>query len=162
MATVYLGLGTNVGDRFANLRSAVAELRDVRACSSVYESEPWGNVDQPRFFNMCLELRTQLAPEALHAQTKAVEQQLGRRPGGQRWGPRPIDIDLLSYDNLVLCTERLAIPHPRIADRAFVLKPLAEIAPGLRLPGLPGTVAELLSAVPHADRLAWVVAPPLC
>ena len=162
MATVYLGLGTNLGDRLAHLRSAVSGLAGVQTCSSVYETEPWGVLDQPRFFNLCLELRTDLPPEALHASTKAIEQQLGRAAGRQRWGPRPIDIDLLCYDDLVIQTERLTIPHPRIAERAFVLKPLAEIAPHLRIPGLPGTVTELLAAIPDTDRLAWIVAPPLC
>ena len=161
MATVYLGLGTNVGDRLAHLRSALAALRPER-CSSVYETEPWGVLDQPRFFNLACCVVTQLSPEALHGETKALEQRLGRQPGGQRWGPRPIDIDLLCYDDLVLATERLTIPHPRIKDRAFVLKPLAELAPDLRIPGLEGTVSELLATIPDADRQAWPVAPPPC
>jgi 2-amino-4-hydroxy-6-hydroxymethyldihydropteridine diphosphokinase len=161
MATVYLGLGTNVGDRLGNLRSAVAELRPVR-CSSVYETEPWGVADQPRFFNLACCLLTSLSPEALHARTKALEQELGREPGGQRWGPRPIDIDLLTYDDLAVSTPTLTIPHPRISQRAFVLKPLAEIAPGLRIPGLDGTVADLLARISDADRQAWIIAPSPC
>jgi 2-amino-4-hydroxy-6-hydroxymethyldihydropteridine diphosphokinase len=162
MATVYLGLGTNVGDRLAHLRSALSRLPDLQRCSSVYETEPWGVEDQPRFFNLACCLVTELSPEALHAQTKALEQRLGRAPGGQRWGPRPIDIDLLTYEDVVLATDRLTLPHPRIKDRAFVLKPLAELAPALHIPGLDGTVADLLAAIPDADRQAWVVAPPLC
>jgi 2-amino-4-hydroxy-6-hydroxymethyldihydropteridine diphosphokinase len=161
MATVYLGLGTNVGDRLAQLRAALSALAPEK-CSSVYETEPWGVIDQARFLNLCCRISTPLAPEALHAVMKSLEQELGRQPGGQRWGPRLIDIDLLCYDNLTLQTERLTIPHPRIQDRAFVLKPLAELAPSLRIPGLDGTVAELLTAIPDADGQAWVVAPPPC
>jgi 2-amino-4-hydroxy-6-hydroxymethyldihydropteridine diphosphokinase len=161
MSTVYLGLGTNLGDRLANLRAALTALSPVR-CSSVYETEPWGVEDQPRFFNIACCLTTELSPEALHAWTKSLEQQLGRAAGGQRWGPRLIDIDLLTYDDRVLVTPSLTIPHPRIQARAFVLKPLAELAPGLSIPGLDGTVADLLAAIPDADRQAWVVAQPLC
>ena len=162
MATVYLGLGTNLGDRMGHLCQALSTLTGLQACSSVYETEPWGNPNQPRFLNLCVELHTPLTPEALHASTQALEQRLGRQPGGERWGPRPIDIDLLCYDDLVIQTDRLTIPHPRIAARAFVLKPLAEIAPDLHIPGLPGTVADLLAAIPAADRLAWSIAPPPC
>ena len=161
MATVYLGLGTNVGDRLAQLRAALSALGPEK-CSSVYETEPWGVVDQARFLNLCCRVSTALEPEAFHALTRALEQALGRTAGGQRWGPRAIDIDLLCYDNLSLQTDRLTIPHPRIKDRAFVLKPLAELDPTLRISGLNGTVSELLAAVPNADRQAWVVAPPLC
>ena len=161
MATVYLGLGTNVGDRLANLRSALAALRPVR-CSSVYETEPWGIEDQARFLDMACCLLTDLTPEALHAHTKALEQQLGRAPGGQRWGPRVIDIDLLTYADLAVSTPSLTIPHARIKDRAFVLKPLAEIAPTLRIPRLGGTVSDLLAAIPDADQQAWIVSSPPC
>ena len=162
MATVYLGLGTNLGDRLAHLRQALAGLPGLRACSSVYETEPWGKLDQPRFLNLCCALETHLVPPDLHAELKALERALGRQPGGERWGPRPIDIDLLTYDDLVLDTPELTIPHPGIAERAFVLRPLAEIAPDLRLPGRADSVADLLARLPDADRLAWVVAPPPC
>jgi 2-amino-4-hydroxy-6-hydroxymethyldihydropteridine diphosphokinase len=161
MATVYLGLGTNVGDRLAQLRAALSALRPEK-CSSVYETEPWGVLDQARFLNLCCRVSTTLEADAFHAVTKSLEQELGRQPDGQRWGPRPIDIDLLCYDNLSLHTAQLTIPHPRIQDRAFVLKPLAELAPTLRLPGLNGSVSELLAAIADADRQAWIVAPPLC
>jgi 2-amino-4-hydroxy-6-hydroxymethyldihydropteridine diphosphokinase len=162
MATVYLGLGTNLGDRLGHLRAALARLPDLRACSSVYETEPWGVTDQPHFLNLCCRLETGLAAPALHAQFKRIEHDLGRQPGGQRWGPRPIDIDLLTYDDVRLETAELNIPHPRIANRAFVLRPLAELAPGLRVPGLDGTVADLLAALPDASHQAWVFAPPPC
>lgn len=161
MATVYLGLGTNVGDRLAQLHAALSALSPEK-CSSVYETEPWGVVDQARFLNLCCRVSTPLEAEAFHAVTRALEQQLGRTAGGQRWGPRAIDIDLLCYDNLSLQTKRLTIPHPRIKDRAFVLKPLAELAPTLHIPGLNGSVSELLAAIPGADGQAWIVAPPPC
>jgi 2-amino-4-hydroxy-6-hydroxymethyldihydropteridine diphosphokinase len=162
MPLVYFGLGTNLGDRLATLqaaRAALGTLGALEACSSVYETEPWGLLDQPRFLNQCCALRTDLSPTALHAQTKAIEQRLGRQPG-VRWGPRLIDIDLLLYDDLRLETESLTIPHPRIADRAFVLAPLAEIAPDRQVPGLDGTVRELRDAIGEWPNLVHVVTPP--
>lgn len=162
METVYLGLGTNLGDRLAMLRATLGEiaaLGTLFAVSSVYETEPWGDSDQPRFLNLCCALRTDLAPEALHAKLKDLEQRLGRRQT-RRWGPRVIDIDLLTYGGRTVATERLTIPHPRIAQRAFVLAPLAEIAPALRIPGLDSTVSDLLAQIPEHGSLAWVVAPP--
>ena len=154
MATVYLSLGTNVGDRVVNLARALAALPGVVACSSIYETEPWGLTEQPRFLNLCCQIETRLPPQELHAELKRIERELGRQPSVQ-WGPRLIDIDLLTYDDLVMQTEALTVPHPRIADRAFVLVPLAEIAPDLRIPGLPRTVSEQLAAVPDATRQAW-------
>jgi 2-amino-4-hydroxy-6-hydroxymethyldihydropteridine diphosphokinase len=163
VATVYLGFGSNLDDRLALLRAAVAAVAaqaELVALSSVYETEPWGKVDQPRFLNLCAVVRTQRSPVALHATLKAIERQLGREEGGRRWGPRRIDIDLLLYDDLVLSTPTLTIPHPRLAERAFVLAPLAEIAPTLRPPGLEATVAELLARLSRHQEVAWVVAPP--
>jgi 2-amino-4-hydroxy-6-hydroxymethyldihydropteridine diphosphokinase len=161
MPTVYLSLGTNIGDRLANLRAALAALPDLAACSSVYETEPWGSVDQPRVLNMCCRLDTSLTPEVLHARLKALERELGRTPS-LHWGPRLIDIDLLTYDNDVIQTDALTVPHPRIADRAFVLMPLAELDPELRIPGLPGTIAQQLAGLPGAASQAWRVARAAC
>lgn len=161
MATVYLGLGANLGDREGQLRRALDALNrrgDVADCSSVYETLPWGVEHQPLFLNLCCRLETRLDPMALHGACRSIERRLGRAPG-PRWGPRTIDIDLLAYDEVQLETARLSLPHPRIAERAFVLAPLAEIAPELRLPGLPGTVATLLAALPDADAQVRVVGP---
>ncbi len=163
MTRVYLGLGCNLGDRLAALERAVRELSalgSVGACSSVYETDPWGVADQPDFLNLCCALETTLSPERLHAETKAIEARLGRIPG-RRWGPRAIDVDLLAYGDLRIETPRLSIPHPRIAGRAFVLVPLAEIAPDATIPGLPGTVAALARALPDADTAVRRCAPPI-
>jgi 2-amino-4-hydroxy-6-hydroxymethyldihydropteridine diphosphokinase len=162
MALVYLGLGSNLGDRLGMLRAALVELAALgqfTACSSVYETKPWGDPDQPAFLNLCCALQTQFPPEKLHAEIKGIERRLGRRPT-RRWGPRAIDVDLLTYDDQHLETQSLTIPHAGIRDRAFVLAPLAEIAPEAHVPGLPGTVADLLAGIPDVASLAWVVAPP--
>lgn len=147
--TAYLGLGSNLGDRAATLRAAVtalaAHLR-VSAVSSLYDTAPQLVTDQPRFFNAALAGTTALEPlELLHA-IKAIEAALGRVPG-PRYGPRALDIDLLLVDDLVLDTPTLTLPHLRLAERAFALVPLAEIAPALRLPPGDATIAELARAV---------------
>jgi 2-amino-4-hydroxy-6-hydroxymethyldihydropteridine diphosphokinase len=157
--TGYLGLGSNEGDRLANLRSAREALGrhvEVVASSSVYETAPQGEVtDQPDFLNACLQIRTELEPEALLDVCKRVERELGRAPGGVRHGPRPIDVDVLLLGDVEHRTERLTLPHAEVASRRFVLEPLLELDPELRLPGGP-PLRELLPAVanqrvtPHA------------
>lgn len=147
----YLGLGSNVGDRAANLRAARDALRrrgiGVLASSSLYETAPQGELlDQPDFLNACLAIATRLGPEELLGACKAVERELGRGPGGIRHGPRPIDVDLLLLGELEYSSERLTLPHPEVSARRFVLEPLLELDPGLTLPD--GTrLAERLPAV---------------
>ena len=146
--TIYLALGTNLGDRFANLRSAIAALPShVRVLmeSPIYETLPWGYTDQPAFLNMALKARTYLTPLALLSHLKHLETELGRTPTFH-YGPRQIDIDILFYDNLVIETSGLVIPHPRLHERGFVLVPLADIAPDLCHPILDKTIHELLTS----------------
>jgi 2-amino-4-hydroxy-6-hydroxymethyldihydropteridine diphosphokinase len=146
----YLGLGSNEGDRLANLRAAREALaRDVRviAESSVFQTEPQGEVtDQPDFLNACLAIETELEPEQLLDVCKAVERELGREESGVRHGPRPIDVDVLLLGDRVHSSERLTLPHPEVAARRFVLEPLLELDPDLSLPdGTP--LAERLPAL---------------
>jgi 2-amino-4-hydroxy-6-hydroxymethyldihydropteridine diphosphokinase len=136
----YLGLGSNVGDRRANLQAAVEDLWghriEVLASSSVYETEPVGEVpDQRDFLNACVRVETPLDPEALLDACKAVERALGREPGGVRHGPRPIDVDVLLLEDVEHESERLRLPHREVTTRRFVLVPLLELDPDLELPG---------------------------
>jgi len=149
-ATVYLGLGTNLGDRLANLRLALARLQTLarlEEVSSLYETEPEGLSDQPLFFNAVCRVTTGLEPQAFLRFLKNLEPEIGRRPGGRRWGPRPIDLDILLYDDRVVDAPELQVPHPRLAERAFVLVPLCELAPELRHPLLGKTMKDLLASV---------------
>jgi 2-amino-4-hydroxy-6-hydroxymethyldihydropteridine diphosphokinase len=135
----YLGLGSNVGDRAAHLRAAVAALREhgveVEAVSSLYETEPVGEIlDQPDFLNAAVRIRTELEPEALLDLCKAIEVEQGRMLGGQRHGPRPLDLDLLLLGDVELESDRLTLPHPQVTSRRFVLEPLLELGPQLALP----------------------------
>jgi 2-amino-4-hydroxy-6-hydroxymethyldihydropteridine diphosphokinase len=149
--TGYLGLGSNQGDRLANLRAARAALErhgiEVMGSSSAYETEPQGEVtDQPDFLNACLRIRTALDPEQLLDVCKAVERELGRGPAGPRHGPRPIDIDVLLLGGMEVESDRLTLPHPELRNRRFVIEPLLELDPELRLPdGTP--LRERLAAV---------------
>ena len=135
----YLGLGSNLGERRANLEGAVQALArqglEVVAASSVYETEPVGLVlDQPDFYNAALRIRTDSEPEELLATCKAVERELGRTAGGERHGPRIIDVDLLLLGTVEHRSDRLTLPHPEVRSRRFVLVPLLELDPELALP----------------------------
>ena len=144
---VFVGLGSNVGDRLGNVRAAVAALRehddiDVVATSSVYETDPVGP-QQPDFLNAVVELATDLAAEELLRVCKQIETDVGR-VHRERWGPREIDLDLLVYGDRRIESDDLVVPHPQIAARAFVLVPLEELAPALDLPGV-GDSSSLLA-----------------
>ena len=140
MADVLLGLGGNVGDPAATIAAASARLEEagveIVARSSLYRTAPWGKTDQPPFVNACAVVRTDLHPHALLDRILTVESDLGRRRG-ERWGPRTIDVDILDYDGLALEEPGLTLPHPRLTERAFVLIPLAEIAPDRVVAGRP-------------------------
>jgi 2-amino-4-hydroxy-6-hydroxymethyldihydropteridine diphosphokinase len=160
----YLGLGSNVGERRAQLLAAVAALPRhgvrVLASSSTYETEPVGEVlDQPDFLNACLRIATVHGPEELLDACKAVERSLGREPGGVRHAPRPIDVDVLLLGDLEHASERLRLPHPEVTSRRFVLVPLLELDPELRIPG-GRRLADALAALGDGARVERA-GPPL-
>ena len=138
MAEALLGLGGNLGDARATIVEALRRLDAAGARilrrSGYYRTAPWGGVVQPDFVNLCAAVRTELNPDELLERTQAIEREGGRTPG-PRWGPRPIDIDILDYEGVTLDTPRLTLPHPRLNERAFVLVPLAEIAPEREIRG---------------------------
>ncbi|MEX2160542.1 MAG: 2-amino-4-hydroxy-6-hydroxymethyldihydropteridine diphosphokinase [Anaerolineales bacterium] len=145
--TIYLGLGSNLGDRQAALDAALASLAPrVKTIlrSPIYETAPWGFTDQPDFLNQVVQAETDLPPEELLALLKATEREMGRQTR-IRNGPREIDIDILLYDDLVMDEAGLRLPHPNLQERVFVLAPLADIAPDLIIPGQGRTVSALLA-----------------
>jgi 2-amino-4-hydroxy-6-hydroxymethyldihydropteridine diphosphokinase len=146
MAKIYLGLGSNVGNRARNIYSALRCLQDeiqLDRISSLYETQPVGYSHQAWFLNLVCAGETHLSPEDLLVLAKRIEREMGREEG-IRFGPRIVDIDILFYDGLIMATPQLEIPHPRLAERGFVLIPLNEIAPGLPHPRLKLSVRELL------------------
>ena len=147
--TVYLGLGSNMGDRQDNLDRALDFLSQrlrIDRVSSVYDTEPVGNVEQPHFLNLVCQVNTRLAPRELLTLAKSIESKLGRTSGKSN-ASRPIDIDILFYGDQVIETPELVIPHPKLAERAFVLIPLAEIALNLVHPVSGKTVKQLVKEV---------------
>jgi 2-amino-4-hydroxy-6-hydroxymethyldihydropteridine diphosphokinase len=160
--TVYLALGSNKGDRRANIHAAIkclAQHMAVEGCSSLYETEPAYITDQARFYNLVLRASTTLSPRALLHFVKQIEQQLGRITT-VRFGPRVVDIDILLYDQVQIDEPDLVIPHPRIEERAFVLVPLAEIAPDLMLPGQCTTTAMLAQRADQQGKVIQIVPDP--
>jgi 2-amino-4-hydroxy-6-hydroxymethyldihydropteridine diphosphokinase len=151
--SVYLSLGANLGNRAANLRLALrylSSLAPAREVSSLYETAPVGNADQPTFYNAVCRVATGLTPGALLQYLKSVEFEIGRRPA-PKWASRPLDLDLLLYGERVIDAPGLTVPHPRLVERGFVLVPLAEIAPELRHPLLGRSIAEIASSLPEGD-----------
>jgi 2-amino-4-hydroxy-6-hydroxymethyldihydropteridine diphosphokinase len=155
-ALVYLSLGSNLGDRTANLKAAIAALPSanfrVQKVSSFYETEPVDYLDQPWFLNCVVEGETNSQPIDLLRALRAIESQLGSKKAFAK-GPRLLDIDILLFDDLSLDAPELQIPHPRMLERKFVLAPLSEIAPQLRLPQWNGNVSELLSKTPDTTSV---------
>lgn len=154
MAEVFIALGGNQGDRAALLREALARMAafvSVSKRSAVYETAPKYVTDQPAFLNMAVAGATDLAPHDLLAALKDIEASLGR-VAGMRNGPRPIDLDILFYDDLRIETPDLTVPHPRIGERRFVLQPMSDIAPDLRHPATGMTIAGMLCALPPDDE----------
>jgi 2-amino-4-hydroxy-6-hydroxymethyldihydropteridine diphosphokinase len=147
--TVYLSLGSNLGEREQKLQAALDRLTatgvTVKRVSSVYETEPVDFKDQPYFLNLAAEAETSLFPMMLLSKIQKIELELGRRRAGPPKGPRAIDIDILFYGGFRIQSARLLIPHPRMHERRFVLAPMAELAPGLRHPTLRTTMRELLA-----------------
>ncbi len=157
--TVYIALGTNLGDREMNLRAAREALApQVRlvAESPVYETAPWGFTDQPHFLNQVIQAEATLTPTQLLAYLKAIESRLGRKPTF-RYGPRQVDLDILFYGDEIIQSEHLTIPHPRLHERAFVLVPLADLAADLLHPGRHQTVRELLAKVDKAGVKRYLI-----
>ncbi|MCD5411386.1 2-amino-4-hydroxy-6-hydroxymethyldihydropteridine diphosphokinase [Thermodesulfovibrionales bacterium] len=132
MPTIYIGIGSNIGSREANCIKAVEILREkgiiIKKASSMYETEPWGLKDQPKFINMAIETETELSPEWLLVVTQEAEREMGRQSIA-KWGPRVIDLDILFYGDMIVEMERLKIPHPLLCERDFVILPLSEISP---------------------------------
>jgi 2-amino-4-hydroxy-6-hydroxymethyldihydropteridine diphosphokinase len=161
----YLGLGSNAGDRRANLQAAADALPGyevtVLASSSLYDTEPVGEIlDQPEFLNACLRVETELGPEDLLGACKAVERELGREPGGPRHGPRPIDVDVLLLGDVEFSSERLRLPHAEVTSRRFVLVPLLELDSELATPD-GRALADALAALPADEQDVRLADAPL-
>lgn len=157
----FIGIGSNLGEPVQQVEQAIKALAGLEQsrlilCSSLYRSAPVGPQDQPDFINAVVAVLTRLAPQGLLTSLQAIENVQGRTRSGERWGPRTLDLDLLVYGQASVATAELTLPHPRIADRNFVLLPLSEIAPHLPIPGLPSVpqlVQQLVLSEPAIERL---------
>ncbi len=154
----FIGIGSNLADPVAQVHSAIEALETLpqtrrASASRLYRNPPMGPADQPDYVNAVAEIETALSPQALLAALQALEADAGRDRSGRRWGPRPLDLDLLVYGDQQIDEAALTVPHPGLASRAFVLHPLAEIAPALPIPGL-GTVGSLVERVAADDLMA--------
>ena len=155
--TVFIALGSNLGDREMYLkmgREALAEVMDIEQVSSIYETPPWGVLEQPNYLNQVVQGKTDYLPLDLLLYLKETEKKIGRTEG-VRYGPRVLDLDILFFGEQVLDLENLQIPHPRIPERAFVLVPLSEIAPDMRHPGNKMTIAEMLAVCPKEEIIRY-------
>jgi 2-amino-4-hydroxy-6-hydroxymethyldihydropteridine diphosphokinase len=149
LAQIYIALGSNMGDRVDSLEKAIQMLTpeiQLVSKSSIYETDPWGYEDQDAFLNQVIHAETKLEPQGVLVKLKSIESEMGRQETF-RYGPRVIDLDLLFYNDLILSTDKLQIPHPQIPNRAFVLIPLREIAPDLNHPALGQSITELAAEV---------------
>ena len=159
--TTFLGLGSNMGRREEHLRNGVqllAQYMEVVETSSIYETAPWGYSDQPPFLNMVCRSQTSMAPEGLLLLCQDIERRIGREPTF-RYGPRVLDVDILAYGEQAIMTPTLEVPHPRLVERAFVLVPLAEIAPEWTHPVLGRSVSRLLEEVLGTERVRLWASP---
>lgn len=164
MHEAYVGLGSNLDDPTAQLRAALHDLAaldgvTIVGTSQFFRTPPWGMTDQPDFINAVAHVRTRLTPALLLAELLALERRAGRSRSAERWGPRRLDLDLLLYDGWVSDDPAVQVPHPRMTSRAFVMVPLAELAPDLVVPGH-GRVDALLAALDPEERAAVVALEP--
>ncbi|HET9496007.1 MAG TPA: 2-amino-4-hydroxy-6-hydroxymethyldihydropteridine diphosphokinase [Chloroflexia bacterium] len=156
--TAYLGLGSNMGDARGHVMRALTEIEallgtSLERTSPMYGTKPWGKLDQPNFVNAVAEIRTTLSPRQLLTAVKVIERAHGRSPG-ERWGPRPLDIDILVYGDTIVGEPDLQVPHPRMWERGFVLRPLADLRPDLTGPD-GRTIRDRLNDTEIADQEVW-------
>ena len=160
MTTIYLLLGSNLGDRSAIMQAAAARIGErvgsVSRASALYETTPWGGIAQPAFLNQVLEVRTALAPEEVLRLILEIEHESGR-VRYERWGARHLDVDILYFGQKIMDTPRLTVPHPRLHERRFTLVPLAEVAPDFAHPVLNKTNAELLEACEDKEAVVLIL-----